>query len=90
MAAPNVEVGAAPDERWHRCTTVKRRRRKPGECATPVTAIRNFCLECCGYQSAEVRRCSGPQCWLYPYRMGKSPLRQKGAALISSGKGAVG
>ena len=42
----------------------------PGEVATRSVAIRNHCLECCGYNNAEVRRCSGPECWLYPYRMG--------------------
>lgn len=50
---------------------VRRRRRSPGELATPLTAIRNHCLECCGYNSGEVSRCSVRQCWLYPYRSGK-------------------
>ena len=31
-------------------------------------AIRAFCLECVGYQSAEVNRCTAPACPLYPYR----------------------
>ncbi len=31
-------------------------------------AIRAFCLECVGYQSAEVNRCTAPACALYPYR----------------------
>ena len=31
-------------------------------------AIRAFCLECFGYESAEVNRCTAPTCPLYPYR----------------------
>ena len=31
-------------------------------------AIRAFCLECVGYESAEVNRCTAPACPLYPYR----------------------
>lgn len=31
-------------------------------------AIRGLCLECMGYQSAEVNRCTAPACPLYPYR----------------------
>jgi len=31
-------------------------------------AIRAFCLECMGYQSAEINRCTGATCPLYPYR----------------------
>ena len=31
-------------------------------------AIRAFCLECMGYQSAEVNRCTAPACPLYSYR----------------------
>jgi len=47
-----------------------RRRRKEGEIATRGIAIRNFCLECVGYNSGEVSKCSAKKCWLYPYRMG--------------------
>ena len=31
-------------------------------------AIRAFCLECTGYDAAEVRRCTDGACPLYPYR----------------------
>jgi hypothetical protein len=31
-------------------------------------AMRAFCLECVGYESAEVNRCTAPACPLYPYR----------------------
>ncbi len=32
-------------------------------------AIRSFCLECVGYQQAEVERCSATGCPLHPYRL---------------------
>ncbi len=31
-------------------------------------ALRAFCLECMGYESAEVNRCTARACPLYPYR----------------------
>ena len=34
-------------------------------------AVRAFCLECVGYESAEVNRCTAPACALYPYREGR-------------------
>lgn len=40
--------------------------------STPMKAIRAKCLDCCG-SAAEVRRCSVPDCALYPYRMGHRP-----------------
>jgi len=51
---------------------VCKRRRKPGELATPLVAIRNHCLECCGYNAAETARCTDRRCWLYPYRWGNT------------------
>lgn len=33
-------------------------------------AIRYKCLDCCGYQSAEVRECPSVECPLWRYRMG--------------------
>lgn len=34
-------------------------------------AIRAFCLECVGYESAEVNRCTATACPLYEYREGR-------------------
>lgn len=45
-------------------------RRKPGQVASRKDAIRNFCMECMGYQMAEIRRCTSTECWLYPWRLG--------------------
>lgn len=50
------------------------RRREPAECPAPLTAIRNHCLECCGWQLAETKKCTAPKCWLWPYRMGHDPV----------------
>ena len=33
--------------------------------------IRAMCLECMGWQTTEVPRCTAPKCPLYPWRMGK-------------------
>jgi hypothetical protein len=35
-------------------------------------AMRAFCLECMGYEPAEVGRCTAPACPLYPYREGRT------------------
>ncbi len=32
-------------------------------------AVRSFCLECVGYQQAEVDRCPATACPLHPYRL---------------------
>ena len=34
-------------------------------------AMRAFCLECMGYESAEVNRCTAPTCPLFEYRAGR-------------------
>lgn len=34
-------------------------------------AIRAFCLMCVGWVAPEVRRCTAPNCPLYPYRQGR-------------------
>lgn len=38
---------------------------------TRAKAIRLKCLDCCCYQSAEVRQCPSTECPLWRYRMGK-------------------
>lgn len=52
-------------------TRIVRRRRRPGEVVTRAAAIRNHCIECMGYVATEVKDCTAPACWLYPYRMGR-------------------
>lgn len=40
---------------------------------SPVKAIREFCLECCGDSRAEVKSCLATRCPLYAFRFGKNP-----------------
>lgn len=44
---------------------------------TVLKAIRNKCLECCGYSPNEVKNCTSKTCPLYVFRFGKNPFRQK-------------
>lgn len=37
--------------------------------------IRKKCLDCCGFQASEVRKCVSTDCDLWPYRMGKDPFK---------------
>lgn len=39
----------------------------------PTKAIRAKCLDCCGNQEAEVRKCVSVTCPLWPMRMGSLP-----------------
>ena len=43
---------------------------------TPMKAIRAKCIDCCGGQLIEVRRCELSSCDLWPYRMGRNPARK--------------
>ncbi len=40
---------------------------------TARRAIIEFCKECMGFQTAEVRRCTAPLCPLYPFRTYDKP-----------------
>ncbi len=40
---------------------------------TPIKAIRYQCLECMGFVTSEVKKCTSPLCSLFPYRFGKAP-----------------
>ena len=65
--------------------SIERRRRKPDEIAAPRVAIRNHCLECVGYVGPEVERCTAPECWLYPWRMGTTPAEVRRVARPGAG-----
>lgn len=43
----------------------------------PVKAIREFCIDCNGGSSSEVKLCTAKNCALYPFRLGKNPYRAK-------------
>lgn len=41
--------------------------------ATPLRAIKMFCVECFGGSAREVSRCTSYNCPLYEFRQGKNP-----------------
>lgn len=45
-----------------------------------MKAIRAYCIDCCGGQIAEVRKCVSMACPLWPMRMGNYPVRLRSAA----------
>jgi hypothetical protein len=45
-----------------------------------MAAVRAHCLDCCGGQVGEVRRCVAVRCALWPLRMGVFPSRLRLAA----------
>ena len=58
-------------------TKIVSRRRKEDEIPTPRVAIRNYCIECMGYSVKETDLCTAKECWLYPWRLGKTPTDLK-------------
>ena len=44
---------------------------------SPIKALRLRCLDCCGFQQSEVRKCVAVTCPAWPFRMGKNPWRAK-------------
>ena len=43
---------------------------------SPLKAIRLKCLDCCGGEAKEVRKCEIQTCSLWPNRMGRNPNRE--------------
>jgi hypothetical protein len=39
---------------------------------TPIKAIRCQCVECVGFQVAEIPKCTAPLCPLFPFRTGSA------------------
>lgn len=52
---------------------VHRRRRRPGEVLGLRATVRANCLQCVGWNAAEVARCSSHACWCWPWRMPGRP-----------------
>lgn len=48
-----------------------------------ATVIRERCLDCCGFQQGEVRKCTAYKCPSWPYRMGVNPFT---SAKLKAGK----
>lgn len=44
---------------------------------SPIKAIRQFCLDCCGGSSNEVKNCTSQICVLKPFRFGKNPYNKR-------------
>ena len=47
------------------------------ERTTPLKAIRSHCIDCCGGNKAEVRRCVAVKCALWHLRMGTNPFQRR-------------
>jgi len=47
---------------------------------TPIKAIRCQCIECMGFQLAEIPKCTAPLCPLFPFRMGKAHTGKMGVS----------
>ena len=62
-----------------RATVVRKLDEYFGQRVTSSSAIRLKCVDCCGNQQAEVRRCPAHECPLWPYRMGGGYERPPGA-----------
>ena len=60
---------------------VRQRQRKPDEVMSARASIRNFCLSCFEWEDTTraIRECTAPDCWLYPWRFGKTPEERKRA-----------
>lgn len=43
---------------------------------SPMNAIRQECLGCCGDQALEVRECPATECPIHAYRFGKNPAKR--------------
>ena len=51
-----------------------------------MNAIRRKCIDCCGGERSEVRRCEAIDCPLWPHRLGGDPYRKNRK---NNGPGAV-
>lgn len=51
---------------------------------TPIKAMRKYCLECSGDSYNEVKLCVIPDCPLYPYRLGKRPIKSTPCSKVHS------
>jgi hypothetical protein len=47
---------------------------------SPLQAIKAHCDECTGYDKEETKNCTGTECYLFPFRLGRLPKgMRKGA-----------
>jgi hypothetical protein len=64
-----------------------RKDRKP--IRSPIKAIRAFCVECMGDNVREVKYCTSPECWLFPFRFGRNPFRVVTRGQVRAGEAAA-
>ena len=57
-----------------------------GKSISPLKAIRAKCLDCCCFQSSEVRLCPNKDCPLWYFRFGKNKTRKPTKSQIEAGK----
>ena len=43
---------------------------------SPLDAIKEMCIDCCGGEKSWVKECTSPNCALYEFRLGKNPYRK--------------
>ena len=43
---------------------------------SPLDAIREMCLDCCGGERSWIAGCTATKCALYEFRFGKNPYRK--------------
>lgn len=43
---------------------------------SPLSAIKAFCFECCGYNRNYVKECTAQKCPLWEFRNGHNPYRK--------------
>ena len=43
---------------------------------SPLDAIKEMCIDCCGGERSWVKECTSPNCALYEFRLGKNPYRK--------------
>jgi len=70
-AAPPISKGGSAREKRLADVPAKYRGlyRRAWGAASRKSAIRAFCLECVGWQEAEVHRCTAPACPLFEFRL---------------------
>lgn len=66
MASRAADPGMGPDE-------LEKLGHRP---MSPLQALRAHCLDCSGFEAAEVRQCPVVRCPSWPFRFGRSPWRK--------------
>ena len=57
---------------------------------SPIKAIREKCIDCCGGSVYEVKLCPVTKCALHPFRFGKNPFCHRHVELTDEQRKAIG